>query len=152
MRYLFFAFFIISSIAIAQEKEDNTILETTSIEDYNYLTKGYESDLENGKGVKDGYSFKTLYEFNNDDWKIVYKGFRFDETETTKAILITIVKLKNNKTRYLCLPFNNSKLLQKYVKNYESLGITMQMVFDGVNANFMQRLFNLVTNNTINNP
>ncbi len=138
MKTLFYILLLCSMTVSAQNLAPITTTET----EYNYLTNGYERDIENGREIKKGYELKTIFSRGNNDWKFTYESFMEIDTDNVKAILITITKLKKDKTKYLCLPFNNQALFDKFMKDYEGLGVTMGMMFDLTVFELLQQSLN----------
>lgn len=127
MKKLFLAIlFVFSSISFSQEKL------ITSEEEYKFLTKGYQLYLENGSDFKAGYELVKLTENNTDGYTITYHKFNDTKINKTKALLIVLHK-KDKKT-YLCLPFNNSDLLKKFIIEVESLDNTMRGLLQANNS------------------
>lgn len=115
-----------SSITIAQDKI------ITSEEEYKFLTKGYQLYLENGSDFKAGYELVKLTENNADGYLITYHKFNDTTIKKTKALLIVVQK-KDKKT-YLCLPFNNSELLRKFILEVENLDNTTKALVQANNS------------------
>ncbi len=81
--------------------------EKTTVEDYNYLTKGLKFQLENGLGIKQGYDLKEIGKFDNDKEKCKIWAFYKKDNETEiRAVLITIES--DNQVTYLCMPTQES--------------------------------------------
>lgn len=100
---------------------------STTIDEYNYLTQGYKIQLETGGDFKKGYQLNQFEKVNASNFEITYSYLIEEESKKAKAILIVIKKEKDkdDKIRYLCLPFNNKELFLKFYKDYESLGVSM---------------------------
>lgn len=136
MKKLLILFVFFGSIYTHGQNDKNI----TTIEEYNYLVNGYEKDLENGRSIKEGYELKPIADLKGDPFRIQYLNFYSSTEEKSKAVLIIITK-NNNKTKYLCLPYNNGPLLKRFSKDYEGLGISMQMSFDASMFLALQDLF-----------
>ena len=123
------ALLIIMTISCNVFAQDKVI---TTDEEYNYLTKGYELQLQNGSDFKSGYELKKIDEHKSGGFIVTYSLMNELASKTTKAVSIVLTKEKDSKNKviYLCLPFNNTELLKKFVKDTESLGISMKMVFE----------------------
>lgn len=126
--------------------------QTTTDEEYNYLTKGYEISLETGSDIKSGYKLNKFKENIYDNYTIEYYSFDELKTAKTKCILIVLKKEKSKKDKaiYLCLPFNNQNLYQKFTKQKESLGLSMLIYLDySIYALFSQTI-ELISNDEKN--
>lgn len=99
----------------------------TTIDEYNYLTQGYKIQLETGGDFKKGYKLEQFEKVTVSNFEITYSFMIEEETKKAKAISIVLKKEKDkdDKVRYLCLPFNNKELFAKFYKDYESLGVSM---------------------------
>ncbi|MCF6294870.1 MAG: hypothetical protein L3J25_04185 [Flavobacteriaceae bacterium] len=114
---------------------------TTTLEEYNYLTTGYEDDIKNGREIKDGYELKEFFNHKIEKYNYTYYYFNELETGKTKAILMVLEKPKKNKVKYLCLPFNNAELLEKFWNKQTSLGLNMGLYFEITVVAMLQGLF-----------
>jgi hypothetical protein len=65
-----------------------------------------------------------------------------------KAILIVCSKDKDKKNKiiYLCLPFNNMQLMQKFNSESEKMGITMAALFNQSNNIILSSLLDNASN------
>lgn len=108
---------------------------TTTEEEYRYLTEGYGKQIENGLDVyKEGYVLEDLFKSGEmSGYSFDYYSFKTAETKELKAILIVCQKLKKDKVRYLCIPFNNRELLGKFTGDYQTLGVSMKSMLEMVN-------------------
>ncbi len=127
MRKLLFALCLFtSSLLMSQEKA------VTTEEEYNYLTKGYAEQLEKGGDMKADYELTKINQVKSGDYSFEFYILKQKSISLSKALLIIARKdkEKNDKVRYLCLPFNNSELFKKYYKDKEGLGITIGTLLD----------------------
>ena len=83
----------------------------TTMEEYNYVTKGYKIQLESGLDMKKGYELAHLgkkeISIRNAELKVLY---RLNEAEKTKevAAYMIIYKKKGANTEYICIPHPES--------------------------------------------
>ncbi|WP_123812142.1 hypothetical protein [Mangrovimonas sp. DI 80] len=118
----------------------------TSQEEYNYLTKGYPQAIELGLGIKEGYEFKTIKDFEYNGFKLKYQYLIHTESQEKKALSIIVTKLKSDRSEYLCLPFNNAELLTEYLKSINGIGLTMRSVVDVFNTSLLSNLIEFKAN------
>jgi hypothetical protein len=106
----------------------------TTYEEYNYLTEVYPRS-DNLK-MLDGYALEDFFEFQIDKYNFAYKNFIKKETGEVKAVFIILSKLKKkeDKKRYICIPFNNSELFKRFYLDSVSLGLSMGDGFDFTNS------------------
>lgn len=85
----------------------------TSIDEYNYLTKGLKLQSESGLDTKKGYRMDLIYtrEFNN--YKFEISNFVLVESSDLRAISIKVFSPITKKTYYVCLPLNNDVLVKQ---------------------------------------
>ncbi len=86
--------------------------EPTTIEDYNYLTKGLKFQMENGLGIKQGYNIKEVGSFKDTSDKCtVYAFYKTNNTDIIRAILVTIET--KEEIIYICIPNSTSDISLK---------------------------------------
>jgi hypothetical protein len=91
-------------------------LSQTTMEEYNYVTKGYKVQIESGLDMKQGYKFEdvtesTLVTGDSSYKKTEFKAlFRRDESAPCAILCIFSDVLKNNlqNTDYICIPHLDS--------------------------------------------
>jgi|GEM_PF-3169233 len=147
-KVLVLAMLLCVGLGFGQEKEATEKI-TTSIEEYNYLTKGYADDVSKGRDIKNGYELKEFYTFDNENINFSFTYHKFIETATnkTKAVLVVAKKKSKNKVKYLCIPFNNKELLEDSATDAAALGITMTAVYNRLNYINLSSLLNTKFNN-----
>ena len=101
-------------------------------EEYNYLTKGYKEQIENGLDVKSGYSLKDLFSEQLDSYEFNGKGLVREKNKQLATILVVIGSRENNQSGfgrrerdnqtgttnnyYVGIPYRNFSLLNKYLE------------------------------------
>lgn len=106
--------FVTVSMAVSQ----------TTLEEYNYLTKGYKVQIESGLDMKDGYELKYAHtttirkkSFNRAiEFKYLYR-----ENDTIPcALLLILTRTDTDYKDYLCIPSSNStiELWEKSKKDF----------------------------------
>jgi hypothetical protein len=146
MKKTFITFLLaISSVAFSQEKKSE--LATTTLEEYNYLTKGYAEGLEKGFSVKEGYELKKWTDMEIEDFSFTYYFFNELSTKKTKAMLIVAKKLKSGKekTVYMCLPFGSKDLLVRSF-NEKVGGMSFGYIYQTLNYNLLSTAMNKIKN------
>ncbi len=104
-----------TSIAYSQ-KYHRTI--PTTIEEYNYLTKGYRIQVESGLDMKKGYKLDDLGNKKVGVYNFDLKSLVRDSSKEVAAILVIAHSPYSGKDYYLCIPHGNFELINKY---WESL-------------------------------
>ena len=95
--------------------KSNVDLPSTNQKEYNYLTKGLKIERESGLDIIDGYRLieggKSVigeYDFN-------FSNLVEISTQNLKGISVVINSRSTKNTYYLCIPVNNTDLLNQYV-------------------------------------
>ncbi len=86
----------------------------TTLEEYNYVTKGYRMQTEGGLDPKKGYHFNDLFERAFGNYNFVSKALIREQKNEVGAILVIVSSKISQKDYYLCIPVDNIDLLQKY--------------------------------------
>lgn len=117
---------IMCQFSFSQEKA------TTTEEEYNYLTIGYEQQIKTGGDMKSGYKLVPIGKPVTASGYTVERYFLKTNEDVAKAVFIIAKKEKGekDKLRYLCLPFNNSDLMKKFYNDVSALGITMMEIVE----------------------
>jgi len=101
----------------------------TTLEEYNYLTKGYKIQIESGLDMKKGYTLKYLLESVIQFKTKFYGLYRDDETSPCAILAIQDVKtLISPTTYYICIPHykSSSEIWDKFrLQNINGIDITV---------------------------
>lgn len=77
----------------------------TTMEEYNYATKGYGMQQEAGLGIKEGYNVVDIAQISKGERKVILKELvRTTTKPQTIAAYILIYQLNNNPKEYICIP------------------------------------------------
>lgn len=123
---------IISTILICLIFGTGVLFGQTSQEEYNYVTKGYKAQVDNGLDMKKGYELKDIDEKATQERKVSLKVlYRLKETKKEIAAYMIIYTKKGNSSEYICVPHPKSdqSILDSYWKQ----------LYDG-SANASERL------------
>jgi uncharacterized GH25 family protein len=118
----------------------------TSYEEYNFLTERY-GVMDNAK-MLEGYALNHFFEQTVGKYNYNYKLFVESKTQKVKAVFITVTKIKkgDDKVRYICMPFNNPELFQRYVDELTGLGMSMYMGIERLNYTMFESLMDYIYN------
>jgi hypothetical protein len=89
----------------------------TTLEEYNYVTKGYKVQIESGLDMKKGYEFKSIDTVSTKiataEMKILY---RLKENKKETAAYLIIYKRESRNVEYICIPNPKSEyeIMQKF--------------------------------------
>ena len=101
----------------------------TSADEYKYLTKGYAYQMEMGLDGKAGYTVKSLFTASNG---LAFSGLFKNDNNDLRAVLL-VVKRKENKPHYICLPNQySSNAIQGMYENdlRHTLSLSEKEAFD----------------------
>ena len=92
----------------------------TTMEEYNYVTKGYKVQIESGLDMKKGYEFKSIDTVSTKiataEMKILY---RLKENKKDIAAYLIIYKREARNIEYICIP--NPKSDDEIIKKFYSV-------------------------------
>ena len=112
---LSFIFAILISIQVFSQ----TVQQSTTELEYNYVVNGYKHDFANGQDIKKGYSLNEIQQNTIGERKVQIKGL-YRTGESSPCALMVIYNKEGQSTQYFCVPTYNADaaLWQKF---YESL-------------------------------
>ena len=87
-----------------------TTFSQTTLEEYNYITKGYKIQLESGLDMKKGYSLSKVNTAKQDDRNItIYSVFKETEAGTKLTAYMLEYERKGKLKEYYCIPHPSSE-------------------------------------------
>ena len=89
----------------------------TTIEEYNYITKGYKETISKGLDVKQGYSFQDVYQYDDPLYTFDFKLFVNNKTKKNSCIMVLAYSKMWSNTYYLCIPVANPELTKLYERD-----------------------------------
>lgn len=108
----------------------NMLVGQTTLEEYNYITKGYKIQLESGLDMKKGYSLTDLGDWGlkngSENRRCEFKGL-VKQGQTKPCAIMMIYKrtdISNGVNYYICIPSAGSS------------PEIWQLTLDSINANF----------------
>lgn len=81
----------------------------TTLEEYNYLTKGYKTMIESGLDMKKGYSFKEIGTYSTNSRNCTFKALYRDK-ETKTCGYLCIFKRLDGGLCYICIPTSDASI------------------------------------------
>lgn len=91
----------------------------TTLEEYNYVTKGYQIQLESGLDMKKGYLLEDVDTAQTEIRKATLKKLvKLTGTERKTTAYMLIYQKEDESAQYICIPHPNSdkEILQQYWK------------------------------------
>lgn len=79
----------------------------TTIDEYNYVIKGYKIQIESGLDMKKGYEISNMGTEATAERRVILKKLVRTNTKKTAAYMLEY-KLGNNPAEYICIPSPNS--------------------------------------------
>jgi hypothetical protein len=131
MKKITLLFILFTSFIYAQQ--------STTQEEYNYMSKGYQISLSSGLDVKKGYRIENITTSDVSPYFFDFKAFVRDDNTLAGIILISTSKLWGN-VYYSAIPINNDDLMTNFNKrlrdwdedmvtaySYASTALTLQL-------------------------
>ncbi len=113
---------------ITRDETIKTFSNQTTLEEYNYVSKGYKIQLESGLDMKNGYTLKDIENFvsafnagsdyiqRKSTFKLLYKNGQ----KLPVAIMMILERKDNNYIDYFCIPsyYSESDLWKVFYKDF----------------------------------
>lgn len=99
MKTIIIALFLLTSYHIHAQ---------TTLEEYNYVTKGYKIQIESGLDMKDGYKLNDIESVKTGTRSVHIKVLKRVENMETAAFML-IYQKEGNPEQYLCVPHPSSE-------------------------------------------
>ncbi|CAN1538558.1 hypothetical protein MCETHM1_01661 [Flavobacteriaceae bacterium] len=91
----------------------------TSIDEYNYMTKGYGVTISSGLDIKKGYQIKDLTTYNTASYTFDYKLLIREADNSLAGVILRATSKIWSNVYYLAIPVDNQELLKPYYKQLE---------------------------------
>lgn len=94
----------------------------TTLEEYNYVTKGYRVQIESGLDMKKGYQFAPILTEEIGNYTFSLSSLLRIDKNQVAAILVRTKSNVSGTTYYHCIPHGNSDLISRYyndIKNWD---------------------------------
>ncbi|MBD1259307.1 hypothetical protein HZY62_01800 [Maribacter polysiphoniae] len=125
----FIIFFLITSFSFSQNLNASKAHSKTTVEEYNYMTRGYKIQISSGLDMKSGYSFDNLGTIIKGNYSFNFQILKRNELKEMAGILIIANSKVSGKTYYLALPFNNDILLSHFESDINRWDESMTTAF-----------------------
>lgn len=124
---------IISFSTFAQEQSDEVAFHNTTLEEYNYMTKGYEIQMESGLDMKKGYTFDELEDINMDGYDFNLKFLSRTDSDQLAGVLVVITSENTGLKEYVAVPVgNDSEIISKYFIKINSFNETLAKAYSKI--------------------
>jgi hypothetical protein len=113
-----FAIIFTLNLTFSQTSEING----TTLEEYNYMIRGYEMQISSGLDMKSGYKVDLINTVTRSDYSFSFNALVRTEEDKLAGILIIATSEVSGRTYYLGMPINNAQLQQSFendVKNWD---------------------------------
>lgn len=105
----------------------------TTLEEYNYLTKGYKVQIESGLDMKKGYEIEELDKTESGERTVtLYILNRIGSSKKEIAAYLVVYQKQGNPKEYICIPH--------YKSEQEVMAKFWSALYDGSNINSTERL------------
>jgi hypothetical protein len=106
----------------------------TTGEEYNYITKGYQTQVTEGLDMKKGYHFKDMGAIKNGNYNFTFKLLIRESTNEMAGVLVIAQSLVWKKVYYLCIPHGNQDLANRYWSQLNLWDRSMSVAYDQVTS------------------
>lgn len=140
MKKILLLFALITFCFSIQAQNENTWSDSstgTTLEEYNYLTKGYKIQVESGLDMKKGYTFDRISKILKGNYSFDYSVLVREVNKEAAAIFVKAYSGVSGKTYYLCIPIRNDTLTKYFDNTVSSWDESMTTAF----ANSTSELF-----------
>jgi hypothetical protein len=115
MRLLIVISFLIFMDGLKGQSDSTTPLASpTTLEEYNYLTKGYHIQITSGLDMKKGYRLDTLGAYSLGNYNFAVLKLSRDIGNQMAGTLVIAEGKTTGKDYYAAIPINNSDLMKLY--------------------------------------
>nr|WP_314896773.1 hypothetical protein [uncultured Flavobacterium sp.] len=127
-----------TAFCYAQDKPNGTTLE-----EYNYMTKGYKVQISSGLDMKQGYKVEDIIVLKNSDYAFNFKNLvRTVDNSSAGVIVIATSNIWAN-TYYLSIPINNSDLMNDFNVKMSLWDESMTTAYASASTNLNSIMFDL---------
>ena len=101
----------------------------TTLEEYNYMTKGYRIQLESGLDTKKGYQVQDLLKISKNDYSFDFKTLTREADDELAGIMVLAYSKVWDNRYYLAIPIKNNDLYQRFEDDVERWDKKMTMAY-----------------------
>ena len=116
------------SFSQSNENSSNVTI-STSLEEYNYMTKGIKIQFETGLDMKKGYELEHITTIQRSSYSFDFKALKRIEENNLAGILIIANSKVSGRTYYLGMPINNQELQEKFEEDIRYWDESMTTAF-----------------------
>ena len=142
MRKITLFFVLFSAFSYAQDEPTGTTLE-----EYNYMTKGYKIQISSGLDMKKGYSVENITKYSTASYDFDFKNLLRETTNTTAGIIVIATSKLWGNVYYLSIPIDNEELLADFNSKIELWDEPMITAYSNASTSLMSKLFNFYNYN-----
>jgi hypothetical protein len=115
MKHLILILFVVASFSVSAKSQ-------TTTEEYNYLTKGYKTQIENGLDMKKGYALAGNSTYSYGGRRCEFKNLIKTSSDVAVAVLV-IFYAQNGDSYYFCIPSAGSdpQLFEEYLNSLKQI-------------------------------
>ncbi|MFV5699001.1 hypothetical protein ACM55H_11595 [Flavobacterium sp. ZT3R17] len=137
MKKITLLLFMFTAFSYAQDKPNGTTLE-----EYNYMTKGYKIQISSGLDVKKGYVINDLVRRDTGQYVFDFKTFHRSKNGTLAGIILVATSKVWSNVYYLAIPVDNDVLFDDFNSKVELWDEAMTTSYSNVSSRLMSALFN----------
>jgi hypothetical protein len=121
----------------------------TSVEEYNYMTKGYKIQLSSGLDVKKGYKVENITAFKTALYEFDFKSFVREKDNTSAGMIMVATSRMWGNVYYLAVPVNNPDLMADFNSKVAEWDKDMVTAYSDASSRLMSVLYSLYWGNQI---
>lgn len=143
MKKMLYLFFLLSSSQLSGQLDSMLVNATpTTLEEYNYLVKGYKIQVESGLDMKIGYHLEDIGEHDIGGYHFKIKNLIRDSANELAGILIITESTSSGIIYYTGIPINNSQLMDRYALGISKWHGGMQAAYSYLVGAYLSSSFN----------
>lgn len=128
--FLFLAIALVTQLSFSQTSVDqDDVAKGTTLEEYNYMTKGYSLQQSSGLDMKKGYNLESISNLKRGYYSFSFNALIRTEEKEFAGILIIANSQVSGRNYHLALPVNNSQLQPKFENDINSWDESMTTAF-----------------------
>jgi hypothetical protein len=133
-------FLLLTLFSFSQNQQTSKEFPGTTLEEYNYMTRGYQIQISSGLDMKSNYSFDNLGTLYVGDYSFGFQILLRTQENEMAGILIIAKSNVSGKLYYLGSPFNSPNLKLYFERDIENWDESMTTAF----AQAMSEVNNLI--------
>ncbi len=115
---------------------------STTLDEYNYLIKGYKIQIESGLDMKKGYYLTDVGTQQIDSYSFTIKNLMREDQYDLAGILVITYSGTSGRTYYTGIPINNPKLMAMYAADVAKWDRALSAAYTHLISSYLTMYFN----------